>query len=85
MGDWLQWLAAFALLASLPWLIRWGKRQARGSAGGVALLIGLAFGHLFDPARGQATEEVLKRKERREQAEAGEGPSPATADPDPRG
>lgn len=48
------------------------------------MLIGLAFGHLFDPARGQATEEVLKRKERREQAEAGEGPTPSEADPDSR-
>jgi hypothetical protein len=85
MGGWLQWLLVLALLASLPWLIRWGKRHARGSAGGVALLIGLAFGHLFDPARGAATEELVKRKERRDQAEAGEGPNPAAADPDPRG
>jgi hypothetical protein len=78
MSGWLQWLLALAILASLPWLIGWGKRHARGSAGGVALLIGLAFGHLFDPARGAATEEMLKHKERRAQAEA-EGPSPPPA------
>jgi hypothetical protein len=73
MSVWLQWLLAAAILVSLPWLIGWGKRHARGSAGGVAMLIGLAFGHLFDPAGAQATEAVIKRKEQREEAEAGEG------------
>jgi len=58
-----EWLAALAILAPLPFLVRWGKRNARGSAGGVALLIGLAFGNLFDPASKAATESILKRRE----------------------
>lgn len=68
----LPWLVAVAILASLPMLIRWGKRHARGSAGGVAMLIGLAFGHLFDPAKAAATETLAKQRENhREEAEAG--------------
>ena len=68
-----EWLAALAILAALPFLIRWGRRHARGSAGGVALLIGLAFGSLFDPASKEATETILKRREDGvEQDEAGE-------------
>ncbi|WP_404335176.1 hypothetical protein AB2M62_15445 [Sphingomonas sp. MMS12-HWE2-04] len=74
MGAWLQWLGVAAILLSLPFIIRWGRRHAKGSAGGVAMLIGLAFGHLFDPARAQATETLLKKRESGEtQAEAGEG------------
>ena len=74
MGVWLQWLGVAAILLSLPLLIRWGRRHAKGSAGGVAMLIGLAFGHLFDPARAQATETLLKKRETGDaQSEAGAG------------
>lgn len=58
---------------SLPFLIRWGKRNARGSVGGAAMMLGLAFGHLFDPAKAEATETLAKRRESgKQEAEAGE-------------
>lgn len=63
MAGWLSWLIALAIVASIPLLVCWGKRNARGSMGGAAMLIGLAFGHVFDPARGAATEALLKRRE----------------------
>ena len=74
MASWLPWLIAAAIVASTPFLVRWGKRNARGSAGGVAMMFGLAFGHLFDPARAAATEELLKRRENgAQEQQAGEG------------
>lgn len=77
MTAWLPWLMAGAIVVSIPFLVRWGRRNARGSAGGVAMMIGLAFGHVFDPARAEATEALLKRRESgRQEAEAGEGPAP---------
>jgi hypothetical protein len=77
MAYWLQWAIALAIVASLPFLVRWGKKHARGSMGGAAMLLGLAFGHLFDPARGQATEALMKRRESgMQEAEAGEGERP---------
>ncbi|MCW3847265.1 hypothetical protein OF829_08425 [Sphingomonas sp. LB-2] len=63
MGAWLAALIALAIVASIPWLVRWGKRNARGSLGGAAMMLGLAFGHLFDPARATATEALLKKRE----------------------
>ena len=73
MSVWLPWLVALAIIASIPMLVRWGKRNARGSLGGAAMMIGLAFGHLFDPARAAATESLLKKREiGEEEAEAGE-------------
>lgn len=56
------------IFAPLPWLIRWGRRQARGRAGAAMMVLGLAFGHLFDPARAEATETIQKRREQREEA-----------------
>lgn len=74
---WLQWAIALAIVASIPLLIRWGRRHARGGMGGVAMMLGLAFGHLFDPARAEATETLAKRREHwRQEAEAGEAPGP---------
>ena len=73
MGAWIAGLIALALVMSLPMLVRWGRRHARGAAGGAAMMIGLAFGRLFDPARAEATEALLKRREMGEEAaEAGE-------------
>ena len=73
MSGWLAALIALAIVASIPMLVRWGRRNARGAAGGAAMMIGLAFGHLFDPARAAATEALLKRREMgEEEAEAGE-------------
>lgn len=56
------------IFAPLPWLIRWGRRQARGREGAAMMVLGLAFGHLFDPARAEATETIQKRREQREEA-----------------
>jgi len=72
MGGWIAGLIALAIIASIPMLVRWGKRNARGSMGGAAMMLGLAFGHLFDPARAEATEALLKRREMGEEADAGE-------------
>ncbi len=73
----MQWAVALAIVVSLPFLIRWGKRNARGAVGGAAMMIGLAFGHLFDPAKAAATETLAKRKESgKQEAEAGEGLPP---------
>lgn len=77
MAYWIQGLVVVALAASLPPLIRWGKRNARGSAGGVAMMLGLAFGHLFDPAKAEATETLARRRESgKQEAEAGDGVRP---------
>jgi hypothetical protein len=65
-------MVALAIVASVPFLIRWGRKHARGSMGGAAMMLGLAFGHLFDPASAAATEERLRRKESGQQ-EAGAG------------
>lgn len=76
MSNALQWGIAAGILLAIPLLIRWGRRHARGKAGAAALLLGLAFGHLFDPARAQATESLQKRREQGEAAgeEAGAAP-----------
>jgi hypothetical protein len=75
---WLQWAVALAIVISIPFLICWGRRHARGGMGGVAMMLGLAFGHLFDPAKAAATETLAKRRESGVvEAEAGEGPPPA--------
>jgi hypothetical protein len=75
---WVQWAVALAIVAAIPWLIRWGRRHARGGMGGVAMMLGLAFGHVFDPARAEATETLARRREAgKQEAEAGEGPPAA--------
>lgn len=74
MTAWIvQLLIVLALIVALPFAIVWGRRNARGAVGGAAMMIGLAFGHLFDPARAAATESLLKKREMgEEEAEAGE-------------
>jgi hypothetical protein len=72
---WVQVAIAVAIVASLPLLIRWGRRHARGRVGGVAMMLGLAFGNLFDPAKAEATETLAKRRESgKQEAEAGDKP-----------
>lgn len=61
-------LVIACIFLPLPWLIRWGRRSARGRAGAAMLVLGLAFGHLFDPAKAAATESIEKRRGRREEA-----------------
>ena len=73
----LQWAIALAIVISIPFLIRWGRRHARGRMGGVAMMLGLAFGHLFDPAKAEAMETLAKRRESgKHEDQAGEGPRP---------
>ncbi len=69
--------AVLLVLGSIPLLVRLGRRHARGRMGAATLLLGLAFGHLFDPARAEATESIQKRREQGEAAgeEAGAAPS----------
>jgi len=64
------------VIAMIPLLVRLGRRQARGRAGAAMMMLGLAFGHLFDPAKAQATESIQKRREQGEAAgeEAGAAP-----------
>lgn len=74
---WLQWTIALVIVASVPFLIRWGRKHARGRMGGVAMMFGLAFGHLFDPAQAEATEALVRRRESgKQEAEAGESVPP---------
>nr|WP_315382581.1 hypothetical protein [uncultured Sphingomonas sp.] len=72
----LQWAVAAAIVLAIPLLVRWGLGRTRGKAGAAALMLGLAFGHLFDPARAEATESLQKRREQGEAAgeEAGAPP-----------
>jgi len=69
--------AVLLVLGSIPFLVRLGRRHAKGRMGAATLLLGLAFGHLFDPARAEATESIQKRREQGEAAgeEAGAAPS----------
>ncbi|GAA0744206.1 hypothetical protein CA234_04270 [Sphingomonas sp. ABOLE] len=64
----LQWVVAAAIVVAIPLLVRWGLGRTRGKAGAAALMLGLAFGHLFDPARAEATESLQKRREQGEAA-----------------
>lgn len=64
-----QWGVAAAILLAVPLLIRFGRRRSKGRAGAAMLLLGLAFGSLFDPARAEAMETIDKRRDQR--AEAG--------------
>ncbi|SFK25237.1 hypothetical protein SAMN03159338_3694 [Sphingomonas sp. NFR04] len=72
----LPWAVAAAIVLAIPLLVRWGLGRTRGKAGAAALMLGLAFGHLFDPARAEATESLQKRREQGEAAgeEAGAPP-----------
>ncbi len=65
----LQWAIAAAILLAISLVIRQGRRHSRGKAGAAMLLLGLAFGSLFDPARAEAMETIDTRRDQR--AEAG--------------
>jgi hypothetical protein len=76
VSAWLPWVIALLIIVSIPVLVRWGRRNARGSAGGAAMMLGLAFGHLFDPAKAEATETLMKQRENfRQEEAAGDPPS----------
>ncbi|WP_084583266.1 hypothetical protein [Sphingomonas azotifigens] len=68
MSTLLQWGLAGAILLSTPLLIRLGVRHSRGRGGAAILLLGLAFGSLFDPARAEAMETIDKRRDQRSEA-----------------
>ncbi len=56
------------VIGMIPFLVRLGRRQAKGRMGGAALMLGLAFSHLFDPAKAEAMETIDKRREQRDEA-----------------
>ena len=68
----MQLLVALGMLllviATIPLSVRLGRRQAKGRMGGAALMLGLAFGHLFDPAKAEAMETIDKKREQRDEA-----------------
>jgi hypothetical protein len=65
----MQWivasLLALALALLLPLAIISAKKslKGKGKLAGAAMIIGLAFGGLFDPAKAAATETIQKKKE----------------------
>ncbi len=68
MSTLLQWAVAGFILLAVPLLIGFARRHSRGRAGAAMLLLGLAFGHLFDPAKAQATESIEKRRQQGQEA-----------------
>ena len=77
----LQWGVAAAIVLAIPLLVGWGLGRTRGKAGAAALMLGLAFGHLFDPARAEATESLQKRREQGEAAGEQAGAAPLGTSP----
>jgi hypothetical protein len=65
----MQWiiasLLALALALLLPLAIVASKKSLRGKGrvAGAAMIIGLAFGGLFDPAKAAAIENIQKKKD----------------------
>jgi alkanesulfonate monooxygenase SsuD/methylene tetrahydromethanopterin reductase-like flavin-dependent oxidoreductase (luciferase family) len=57
-----------AIIAAIPLLVRLGGRSAKGRVGGAALMLGLAFSHLFDPAKAEAMETIDRKREQRHEA-----------------
>jgi hypothetical protein len=64
-------LAAIAvfvgLLSLLPLAMRRLKAEKHGRLAGVAMAVGFAFSALFKPAKGEATVEIDRQKQRRDQ------------------
>ncbi len=76
MHDVLPWVVAIAILASLPMLVRSSTKRVRGKGGGAMMMLGLAFGHLLDPAKPTPTEMLQQRRESIcKDAEAGDPPT----------
>jgi hypothetical protein len=65
----MQWIIALLLVLALalllPLAIVAAKKSLRGKGrlAGAAMIIGLAFGGLFDPAKAAAVENIQKKKE----------------------
>jgi hypothetical protein len=59
-------LIVVTLVAALPFAIMGSKKHIRGRMGGAAMMIGLAFGSLFDPAAARSAEIVRKKSEEAE-------------------
>ncbi len=79
-SPWIEALIVAALAASLPFVIIGSHKSARGRLGGAAMMIGLAFGVLFDPAAARFAELIRKHNETSEDealgAPPGDGDSP---------
>ena len=60
---WIEALIVVALIAALPFTIIASKKHMRGRVGGAAMMVGLAFGSLFDPAAARSAEIIRKQSE----------------------
>ena len=60
---WIEALIVVALIAALPFAIVASKKHMRGRVGGAAMMIGLAFGSLFDPAAARSSQIIRKKSE----------------------
>lgn len=81
MSTLLQWAVVVAIVLAIPLLVRWGLGRTRGKAGAAALMLGLVFGHLFDPARAAATESLQKRRDQMDAASEDAGTAPLGTSP----
>jgi hypothetical protein len=75
----MEWIVAAALLlaglAAMPWLVGWCKRPGtRRRFGGAAMMLGMAFASVLDPARAAAMEQIDKQKKTGEAKPGAEGP-----------
>jgi hypothetical protein len=74
VSPWIEVAIVAALIAALPFAIVYSKKHARGRLGGAAMMIGLAFGHLFDPAAARSTEAIRRNSDTGESEAAGAPP-----------
>ena len=77
-SPWLEAAITLAIIAAIPFAAMAATRSARGrgNLGGAALMIGLAFGALFDPAAARSAEIIRKHNETDEGEAAGAPPEP---------
>jgi len=60
---WIEALIVFALIAALPFAITGSRKHFKGRVGGAAMMVGLAFGVLFDPGAARSAEIIRKNSE----------------------
>jgi hypothetical protein len=63
---WIEAGIIIALFAALPFAITASKSRLKGRVGGAAMMIGLAFGSMFDPAAARSAEIIRKKSEEAE-------------------
>ena len=63
---WIEAAFIVTLFAALPFAITASKKRLTGRLGGAAMMIGLAFGSMFDPAAARSAEIIRKKSEEAE-------------------